>query len=45
MIWQMLSDDPLKEFEQVLVTCPTEMITNSNHSLDSATNQIFPSNP
>jgi hypothetical protein len=46
MIRQMLSNEPLKEFERVLAlaTHATETIANSNHSLDSVTNQIFPTN-
>jgi hypothetical protein len=40
----MLSDEPLKEFEQVLATHPTETIAHSNHSLDSVANQIFSTN-
>jgi hypothetical protein len=40
----MLSDKPLKEFERVLATHPTETVTSSNNSLDSVAIQIFPTN-
>jgi hypothetical protein len=38
----MLSDEPHKEFKQVLATHATETTANSNHSLDSFANQMFP---
>jgi hypothetical protein len=40
MVCQMLSDEPLKEFEQVLATFATETIVNSNRALDAVTVQI-----
>jgi hypothetical protein len=44
MVHQMLSDEPLKEFEQMLATFATEMIMNNNHALDAVAVQIFPTN-
>ena len=44
MIRQMLSDEPLKEFERVLETFATETTVNSNRALDAVANQIFPTN-
>jgi hypothetical protein len=44
MVCQMLSDEPLKEFERVLATFATETIVNSNRALDAVAIQIFPTN-
>jgi hypothetical protein len=44
MVRQMLSDKPLKEFEQMLATFATEMIVNINHTLHSVAVQIFHTN-
>ena len=44
MVRQMLSDEPLKEFERMLATFETETIVNSNRALDSVVMQIFPTN-
>jgi hypothetical protein len=44
MVWQMLSDEPLKEFEQTMATFATETNANSNRALDAVANTIFPTN-
>jgi hypothetical protein len=44
MVHQMLLDEPLKEFERMLTTYPTEMVVNNNCSLDSVAIHIFPMN-
>ena len=44
MVRQLLSDEPLKEFERVLETFATETTVNSNKALDSVAVQIFPTN-
>jgi hypothetical protein len=42
MVCQMLSDEPLKEFQQMLATFVTETIMNNNHMPDSVAVQISP---
>jgi hypothetical protein len=44
IVCQMLSDEPLKEFERMLRTFATEMNANSNRALDSVALLIFPTN-
>jgi hypothetical protein len=44
MVRQMLSDEPLKEFERTLSTFTTETNVNNNRSLDAVATQIFPTN-
>jgi hypothetical protein len=44
MIRQMLSDEPLKEFERMMATFATETNANSNRALDAVANTIFPTN-
>ena len=44
MVRQLLSDEPLKEFERVLETFAMETTVNSNKALDSVAVQIFPTN-
>lgn len=44
MIRQLLSDEPLKEFERVLAMHPTETVASTNDSLDSVAIQVFPTN-
>jgi hypothetical protein len=44
MVCQMLSDKPLKEFEQTMATFATETNANSNRALDAVANTIFPTN-
>jgi hypothetical protein len=44
MVRQMLSDEPLKEFERMLATFSTETNANCNKALDSVAMQIFPTN-
>jgi hypothetical protein len=43
MVRQMLADEPLKEFKQMLTTVANETIMNNNHALNSVA-EIFPSN-
>jgi hypothetical protein len=44
MAHQMLSDKPLKEFEQTFSTFAMGTIVNSNHALNSVAIHIFPTN-
>ncbi len=44
MVCQMLSDEPLKEFERTLSIFATETNAKSNRALDSVATQIFPTN-
>jgi hypothetical protein len=44
MVRQMLSDEPLKEFERTLSTFATETTANSNRALDAVAATIFPTN-
>ncbi len=40
MVRQMLSDEPLKEFERTMATFATETNANSNRALDAVANMI-----
>jgi hypothetical protein len=44
MVRQLLSDEPLKEFERLLATFATETVANCNRALDAVAVQIFPNN-
>ncbi len=44
MVCQMLSDEPLKEFERSMATFATETNANSNRALDAVAVTIFPTN-
>jgi hypothetical protein len=44
MVRQLLSDEPLKEFESKLATFATETVANCNLALDAVAIQIFPNN-
>jgi hypothetical protein len=44
MVHQMLSNQPLKQFEHVLATFATETNAHSNRVLDAVAIQIFPTN-
>jgi hypothetical protein len=44
MVRQLLSDEPLKEFERVLSTTPLETRINCNLALDAVAALIFPTN-
>ncbi len=44
MVRQLLSDEPLKEFERLLATFATETVANCNLALDAVAVQIFPNN-
>jgi hypothetical protein len=44
MVRQLLSDEPLKEFERKLATFATETIANCDLALDSVAHEIFPNN-
>ena len=44
MVRQLLSDEPLKEFESKLATFATETVANCNTALDAVAVQIFPNN-
>jgi hypothetical protein len=44
MVRQLLSDEPLKEFERILATFPVETVINCNLALNAVANQVFPNN-